>query len=1448
MPVFGSLGRSATKSRSRINSPAATTSSPSTHSSSADAMTASNPSTSSPSTSTFTSPATSVDQNSNSTLAQSDWNASVSGKGKLLPPANIKQPSSSSYSSIPSSSLSPSTVPSPTSTSPTNTSPLASSFNPSSSSNTLKKSPSLSRLSFRRKNQASSSSNPATPPVPPLPSTQSSINSEPTTPTLTSSPSSSRNQLSTSPASALIPPPSPKYRPQPSESSIYQDIEIENNNSMLLPPQPAFLGRRSSSASGHGGDSGSSSGYNSRNASTTSFSSSPGGSAIYSDGNTQDSHGERSDRSRNGSMEAHGNISGGFKKERSNSHGASGIKVFGRRLFNRSTPQALNSRSHSTSSSATSQSSPPSTPTTPALPLDALNKRAAASTMSPLTLESGIGEGGLPQLPPLNMGFSNSAYVPKKVNQSNPSSISSNSNQSGSNQLSQSPTSTLSPSSSSQSLGYDPSKTFTSFMPTLPPSSASPPRRNESLPFVTSRAENRGLSSGTPTPTKDRNSMVVDDSDFLRAVLSFGDTDSEVTAANTSSSFSSGYGGFSSSFATSNASRSQQSFRSMSNSSWNSPGIPKTMRESEAREWERRERENAVKTIRPKHRKGLFGSREEDDESEDDYGVEDDEEDEDEDRSRSPSNVKTKQYLTSTDPVSPLRRGSSPSQWPSAKAVLLARSPSGSTQDSWHSLNDDSQAAPPSPQVGLETPGKRSLYTATLLKVHPHLSSVFKPSAGGLEVSSLKSPPSTPAMSTSEIRFPRSINDSNLLQTHSSTLSFSRSLSVAVSRTLVMKRLKKERLPLAQEVEISWFQTKYGSELISPEDVFAGLANRRMVSPEALAVSPVIGTKVSTTSTPALLPSSSSSDTLALASDEKTLKRDQNGLTLWTQRPSFQERCSVFTSENDFIPGDVISQSSSNFGKRLSQQGSRRSVVKPAPLSYSARICALADIAPPTKLGGNFPPPTKFRKRDAGRPAREEIGRTKSTKAPPPWIASRTGPPPAVKQAMDRSASMASLMGTSSNEQSPPQGNTGGLSRSSSISSTVGALPSFSGPTSSTPKRSSTRPSNVNRRTASGRDTTTVKEEDEGGESALQGSDESSEEEEEVPLALLHSHRKERERVAALEAEVQALRAAQQHSQNERERYELAERRRREEAKMAEYNRHVLAEARARRGKTEHSAVLSSNNYGAGNASALSPSASRPDLRQSHSNSRSSKINHSSSMVDLHSGFHPGMSSSPSLYSNRAAVSRGSTSNLPSQNPAASPPARSPSQNPMSLSPPVNTLSPPPLESTRRRSSFNGQAIDAASQPHSGPSSPLIASPSVPLPHRSSTMPNSFSVQQGIDGNMRVSSRQPHRSPSSSQPLLNPSQSQQFGGLLAQQQAQHDQAVRQSQMIAHQAQQMQWQAARQQQAHQSQMMGGMSNSMSMGQVNPYFGGPQPLVSLDPRAVPASATQKFSGWK
>lgn len=330
-----------------------------------------------------------------------------------------------------------------------------------------------------------------------------------------------------------------------------------------------------------------------------------------------------------------------------------------------------------------------------------------------------------------------------------------------------------------------------------------------------------------------------------------------------------------------------------------------------------------------------------------------------------------------------------------------------------------------------------------------------------------------------------------------------------------------------------------------------------------------------------------------------------------------------------------------------------------------------------------------------------------------------------------------------------------------------------------------------------------------------------------------------------------------------------------------EYNKKVLAEARARRGKTEHSAILTSNNYGAGDATALSPSASRPDLRRSNSNLKA-KIHHSSSMVDLHStSSNVGLPSAPSIYSNRAAMSRGSSSNLHSPSAIVASPsksARSPGQQ--TLSPPSNTLSPPPLASTtvRRRSSFNGKSDGIGPIHSSGPSSPLIGSPPVPTPHRSSTLPHSPSLQvngysnalgygaphspssptspTGLPGlspsasSMRVSSRQPH----TSKPLLSSSQSSQFGGLLAQQQAQQqaileqEQSMRHAQMMAHQAQQMQYQAARHQQHHQSQMMGGgMTNSMSMGQVNPYF-HPQPLVNLDPRAIPSSATQRFSGWQ
>lgn len=1469
MPVLGSLGRSGTsrsKSRSRGES--------SHHSASSTSQ-----STASLTSSIASPPSTSNSTHQNESLGGSKGKEKAADPSSLLPPANIHPTSSNPSSSSPSSN----------NTVSTENTLLASPFNPTSNTS-LKKSPSLSRLkNFGRRSSPNLSTSAAVPPVPPLPL--------PATPSPSSSPDPTTPTAASSPAFASTATPAASTSPVGNQQSPISQSpeEIDNNSNMLLPPQPAFLARRSSSVSGHGGDSGSSSGgYNSRNASTTSFNSSMGAGGSYALGHSEESFvGEKPDRGRlDRGGNVYGNESGSVKpKERSNSHGASGatgIKGFGRRLFSRTTPQSTASRSHSTSSSGTSQSSPPLTPTTPPLPLDALNKRAAASgMMSPLTLD--LSEGGLPQLPPLNMNFNTSVFSKPKTgskDQFTTSSISSSSVQSSSNQFSQSPTSNLTPSSSLSSAGFSSKDTgHSSFMPTLPPTSASPPRRNESLPFVTDRVEHRGLPSPTPTPTKrspEGGDSAVEDSDFLRAVLSFGDTDADATATDTSYSFSSANGGGYSSFATSNASTSQSFRNPFGSNGWNSPGIPKTMRESEAREWERRERENAVKRIVPKHRQGLFSRRDQDEDSEDDYGAEDEEEDLEEIEPKSEGQLKKNGGLSPSDAIT--RRGSSPSQWPTAKGVSLTRSPSStSTADSFHSLIEDSPVPASQiqsqrqqqPQVGLETPGKRSLYTATLLKVHPHLSSCLKVSSGGQEPINVKS-------NDTEIRFPRSINQAKSLQSHNSNFSFSRSLSVAVARTLLMKRLKRDRLPLAQEVEISWFQTKYGSELISPEEIAAGLASRPIVSPEALAVSPVMGSN--TSSSNSSLSRSSSADTLSLATDSEALKKDNNGLTLWAQRPSFMDRCSEFRPDDDFNPGDVvISQLSSNFSKRLSQQGQgRASFVKPAPLSFSARICTLAEIAPPTKPGSDAPPPTKFRKRDAERPAREEVRRV--AKAPPPWIASRTGPSPGVKQAMDRSAALAALTGDNGAQQnvslpSSPSLQQGGLSRSSSMISSVG-------PTSSTPKRASTRSNALQNRTAaSGRDHGTVREEDEDNASAIMAGDgsdgESSEEEEEVPLALLHAHRKERERIAILEAEVQALRAAQQHSQLEKERYEFAERKKREEERLVEYNKKVLAEARARRGKTEHSAILTSNNYGAGDATALSPSASRPDLRRSNSNLKA-KIHHSSSMVDLHStSSNVGLPSAPSIYSNRAAMSRGSSSNLHSPSAIVASPsksARSPGQQ--TLSPPSNTLSPPPLASTtvRRRSSFNGKSDGIGPIHSSGPSSPLIGSPPVPTPHRSSTLPHSPSLQvngysnalgygaphspssptspTGLPGlspsasSMRVSSRQPH----TSKPLLSSSQSSQFGGLLAQQQAQQqaileqEQSMRHAQMMAHQAQQMQYQAARHQQHHQSQMMGGgMTNSMSMGQVNPYF-HPQPLVNLDPRAIPSSATQRFSGWQ
>jgi hypothetical protein len=798
---------------------------------------------------------------------------------------------------------------------------------------------------------------------------------------------------------------------------------------MLLPPQPAFLGRRGSAE--HEASMSSAS-LASSSACGGESSSSP---APSSRGGCDDGPSAGRPARRNASAGAAGAGNGGFK-------------AFGRRLFQRSAdaraPEArsaraaaMSPRSDSSSGSCTSADSErlgPATPTTPPrldFPLAGGKSlfgdsfALAADASSPLALQS--------------FGSSMLAGMYGR--------------------------------SGDESLMSSPPSSCGVLTPPAAAAAKAPFGSSRHAPFVTSRVSSaRRGSKGPPSPKEAGVFASGADSDFLRAVLDLSFSEDEYQVADVPS---------------------YDSFRP-------SPSY-----------------------IRP----GLFRNdpRDAEDDSEDEYGAEGDE--------------CTSGYASAMSGTPPLSPEASPrfagnmalpvSAHPSTFARYKGSARRGSAAN--EEPEDDEEAAGPSaprrpsaPSVGLNTGSKRALYTCTLLKVHPQLAASFKASQDGARlIPGAAAVLDAPA--PEELRSPRSVNAAAVLRTHPSTLAFTRDLGVAVARSSVMRKLRRETLPMAQEVELGWFQRKYGSEVISPEAVAVGLAQRPAVSPEALA-RPPMGVPVAPLPTSPLSRSLSSADALAAGAradgptPETALpaaaQAGESGMSLWARRPTYLERTLLITAHESHEPGAIVyaeSEAVYTVGKRTSLLPAprQRRVVKPAPLAFSPRLRELAGLPPAEPLVRSSP--DKFRKRErrrpdigellqteqptsaaaspSRRPAREEQPRKSSGRAPPPWIAPR---PPQAKRSstLPASASQVHLA-----VASPPA-----LQASQSVSRLAVASPS--------PSRSLSRASSAADLTLPGQAWPHARRSSRMPAAVREESDASDEED--VPLAMLRAQQQER--------------------------------------------------------------------------------------------------------------------------------------------------------------------------------------------------------------------------------------------------------------------------------------------------------------------------------------------------
>ncbi|KAE8269587.1 hypothetical protein A4X09_0g2761 [Tilletia walkeri] len=600
----------------------------------------------------------------------------------------------------------------------------------------------------------------------------------------------------------------------------------------------------------------------------------------------------------------------------------------------------------------------------------------------------------------------------------------------------------------------------------------------------------------------------------------------------------------------------------------------------------------------PVHRPGLFAVAVKDDEdSEDDYGVD---EDEQELKSRQRAAKKASRLDAGQpapgkgDRLTAVEKGSTPASMllqvniadsepvsPTSGSILFPstimqgkmtrRSSEGKKEgrragSPWDVSSDEEEEEDNrplrvrAPEPGLDLPAKRALYTCTLLKIHPHLAPHFlvpgNPTAQPLAAVALaaqRSDSDSPTPPT-EVRFPRSTNAASFLAGHASTTSLTRGgLRIALGRAQVMRSLKRRKLPLVEEVEISWFQRKYGSELVAPDRIMAEMGRKPQASPEALMKSPV--------------PSESSGVSAQVDAA-------RNPMRSWVLRGRFAERMQDWKPSEGWGGEDVI-EAQSVLAHFPVQSPDFRLVPKPPALLLSARVCVLAGVPKPTWTPP-APPPKRFRSRELGTSRNAGLSRTASSIGAP-WLAPRVSVTPTASAPTspsaesDSSSSMLAAPDAVRNRDSAmlTAGNGSRPHSSASIHSAT------SSPSTSPSTSDAVLMRHLKQSLPAALTQNVIAEEE-----VMQDSDE-----EDLPLAMLQVQRRDQQR-RALEAQV---------------RQRGMERRREEQDRRTlEKNKALLADARDRRAKGDvRASVLQAHDYGAGNASTavLGPSEQQREVK-----------------------------------------------------------------------------------------------------------------------------------------------------------------------------------------------------------------------------------------------------------
>lgn len=893
----------------------------------------------------------------------------------------------------------------------------------------------------------------------------------------------------------------------------------------------------------------------------------------------------------------------GTASTKSGSSGVGTLRGLGRRLFNRSSsnlkPAALlTSRSHSASSDSTQAQSPPLTPTTPPL-------------IQPVWLPNGQKD-FFANLSSLPSGFHGSSQPITDLHASSgiTTDISPKTRQEAfTDQRHSYDYSRETIFDDTSSNGHGVSNTFSHTYSLLSTSSA--PSATAALPTLNSSIARREI----PAVIEEES-----DSDFLRAVLNFGDGED---ALSQSPSYR---GGRAAPLPSRSSSLGQISGIASSPSYANPfstarPPLHRTpdgrmvLTQAAAKDFASEKQTPGYVLVQRKYRRGLFGNESE---SEDEYG-------DDEDLGDDETTMTTPSSRATSATAQQLSQREKSNRFPSsfAKSSSRAQSPS----------NDSSTHSPRPP--GLDSAAKKALYNCTLLKVHMHLAPTL---AGDAEARTL-----IPVIATGEVlynnedlKFPRSINGASRLHKHTSTHGFVRNLHVALARTSVMRKLRRERLSIEQEVEISWFQRRYGSASIPAEHISKALSQRQMVSPEALAKPPIAAASHDLNAAP--LKSTTSNRRLSgTVGAEAGQKNDKTGIVVWAQRPSFLERTVELLPADEFAPGEVLYS-----GAKLALHSGAASSASPtSTISYSPRIRVLADL-----------------------PSIHEERRIKYQLAQKPRRASRlaSASDGTVMEGSDcrtssatRSARGSPLASPSSKQKRLPPWmapRNPHLLSPRSMSHLHSSRSASEGLTAFSTLHQNSSTSSIPR----------VRETEEPGADSS---------DEEVPLANLQTFRAQRsaekERIQKLENEIALLRLREgERDKDEEERKAREEEARRieaervyEERKAAlearrmEKNRRSLQEARERRGFTRQSVLLAEPNYGAGNP-LLSPihrskpdsSPSSPNLAASHepmSPGASRAIQHGAAMSKLQ-GNRGSLRSSSNLYAQQEGQRRSKTS------------------------------------------------------------------------------------------------------------------------------------------------------------------------------------------------------------